>query len=64
VTNRRQANKSRFRHRNVVTSDDGDIAGDVEAEAVGLTRGRRPAPGLCWYYTDPSYRNGFWDACQ
>jgi hypothetical protein len=23
-----------------------------------------PAPGLCWYYTDPSQRNGFWDACQ
>src|SRR3984957_5199907 len=26
--------------------------------------GHPPAPGLCWYYTDPSYRQGFWDACQ
>ena len=26
--------------------------------------GQPPAPGLCWYYTDPSYRQGFWDACQ
>jgi hypothetical protein len=26
--------------------------------------GQPLAPGLCWYYTDPSYRNGFWDACQ
>ena len=23
-----------------------------------------PAPGLCWYYTDPSRTQGFWDACQ
>jgi hypothetical protein len=22
-----------------------------------------PAPGLCWYYTDPSRRAGFWDVC-
>ena len=20
-----------------------------------------PQPGLCWYYSDPSQRNGFWD---
>ncbi len=22
-----------------------------------------PQPGLCWYYTDPTQRNGFWDTC-
>jgi hypothetical protein len=22
-----------------------------------------PQPGLCWYYTDPSQRAGFWDVC-
>ncbi len=22
-----------------------------------------PRPGLCWYYTDPSQQDGFWDAC-
>ena len=22
-----------------------------------------PQPGLCWYYTDPSQQDGFWDAC-
>ena len=22
-----------------------------------------PQPGMCWYYTDPSKRNGFWDIC-
>jgi hypothetical protein len=21
------------------------------------------APGYCWYYTDPSRTQGFWDAC-
>ena len=23
-----------------------------------------PAPGMCWYYTDPYRRAGFWDYCQ
>ena len=22
-----------------------------------------PQPGLCWFYTDPSQQDGFWDAC-
>ncbi|WP_245334715.1 hypothetical protein [Bradyrhizobium mercantei] len=22
-----------------------------------------PAPGMCWYYTDPSRTQGFWDYC-
>jgi hypothetical protein len=22
-----------------------------------------PQPGLCWYYTDQTQRNGFWDTC-
>ena len=25
--------------------------------------GKPPAPGMCWYYTDPSRRQGFWDYC-
>jgi hypothetical protein len=24
---------------------------------------RPPAPGMCWYYTSPSRRSGFWDYC-
>jgi hypothetical protein len=23
-----------------------------------------PGPNMCWYYTDRSRRQGFWDACQ
>jgi hypothetical protein len=23
-----------------------------------------PAPGLCWYWTDPSNTRGYWDYCQ
>jgi len=23
-----------------------------------------PAPDLCWYYSDPSYRVGYWAECQ
>jgi hypothetical protein len=26
--------------------------------------GAAPAPGYCWYYTDPSRRQGFWDVCR
>jgi len=29
--------------------------------AVAYASTRPPAPGLCWYYNDPSRRSGFWD---
>ncbi len=33
------------------------------ATAAAVTWATPPQPGLCWYYTDASQRNGFWDAC-
>jgi len=33
------------------------------ATAVAVASSRPPANGLCWYYTDPSRRAGFWDVC-
>jgi hypothetical protein len=33
------------------------------AGAAVYATSRPPAPGLCWYYTDPSRRSGFWDVC-
>jgi hypothetical protein len=41
----------------------GAALGVLGAGAAIAYAGRPPAPGLCWYYTDPSYRAGFWDAC-
>lgn len=41
----------------------GAAIGVLAAGAAAAYAGRAPAPGLCWYYTDPSYRSGFWDAC-
>ena len=41
----------------------GAAIGVLAAGAAVAYAGAAPAPGLCWYYTDPSYRNGFWDAC-
>jgi hypothetical protein len=41
----------------------GAAVGVLAAGAAVAYAGHPPAPGLCWYYTDPSYRNGFWDAC-
>ena len=33
------------------------------AAAAAYISSQPPGPGLCWYYTDPSRRSGFWDAC-
>jgi hypothetical protein len=41
----------------------GAAIGVLAAGAAVAYAGAPPAPGLCWYYTDPSYRAGFWDAC-
>jgi hypothetical protein len=42
----------------------GAAIGVLAAGAAVAYAGQPPAPGLCWYYTDPSYRSGFWDACR
>lgn len=31
--------------------------------AADATWATPPRPGLCWYYTDPSRQDGFWDDC-
>ncbi len=33
------------------------------ASAIGGWAPPPPQPGLCWYYSDPSQRSGFWDTC-
>jgi hypothetical protein len=42
----------------------GAAIGVVSAATAAAWAPPAPQPGLCWYYTDPSKRNGFWDACQ
>ena len=41
----------------------GAALGFVTAAAAASLAGPPPQAGLCWYYTDPSRRQGFWDAC-
>ena len=41
----------------------GAAIGFLTAAAVGSWAGAPPQQGLCWYYTDASQRQGFWDAC-
>ncbi len=41
----------------------GAALGVLAAGAAVAYAGQPPAPGLCWYYPDPGYRQGFWDAC-
>ncbi len=42
----------------------GFAIGVLTAAAVASWAPPPPAPGMCWYYTDPSQQNGFWDYCQ
>jgi hypothetical protein len=41
----------------------GAALGFISAAAAASWAGAAPGPSLCWYYTDPSRRQGFWDAC-
>jgi hypothetical protein len=41
----------------------GAALGFVAAGAAVAYAGAPPAPGYCWYYTDASRRQGFWDVC-
>jgi len=42
----------------------GAAIGFVSAATAVAWAGTAPAPGMCWYYTDPSRTQGFWDYCQ
>lgn len=41
----------------------GAAIGFVSAATAAAWAGAAPAPGMCWYYTDPSRMQGFWDYC-
>ena len=42
----------------------GAAIGVLAAGAAVAFAGQPPAPGLCWYYTDPNRTQGFWDQCK
>ena len=42
----------------------GAAIGFVSAATAAAWAGAAPAPGMCWYYTDASRTQGFWDYCQ
>jgi len=41
----------------------GAAIGFVTAAVAASWAPPPPQPGLCWYYSDPSRTQGFWDAC-
>ena len=41
----------------------GAAIGFVTAATAAAWAGAPPAPGYCWYYSDPSRTQGFWDVC-
>ncbi|HEX2172073.1 MAG TPA: hypothetical protein VHL09_06470, partial [Dehalococcoidia bacterium] len=42
----------------------GAALGFVTAAAATAYAGQPPAPGYCWYYTNPQRTQGFWDVCS
>jgi hypothetical protein len=42
----------------------GAAIGVATAATAAAWAGSPPAAGMCWYYTDPSRRQGFWDYCR
>jgi hypothetical protein len=42
----------------------GAAIGLVAATTAAAWAGPPPFRGACWYYTDPSRRQGFWDYCR
>jgi hypothetical protein len=41
----------------------GAALGFVTAATAAAWAGAAPGPNMCWYYTDPSRTQGFWDVC-
>jgi len=41
----------------------GAAIGFATAATAAAWAGAPPAAGMCWYYTDPSRTQGFWDYC-
>jgi hypothetical protein len=41
----------------------GAAIGFMAAGTAAAWAGAPPAPGYCWYYTDPGQTQGFWDVC-
>jgi hypothetical protein len=41
----------------------GAAIGFVTASTAAVWAGAAPRPNMCWYYTDASRQQGFWDAC-
>lgn len=41
----------------------GIVLGSIVTAAVVGTTPVAPAPGLCWYWADPSGTRGYWDYC-
>lgn len=41
----------------------GAAIGYVSASAAAAWAGPAPGPDMCWYYTDASKQDGFWDVC-
>lgn len=41
----------------------GAAIGFVGAATAAAWAGAAPGPNMCWYYTDSSRTQGFWDAC-
>lgn len=42
----------------------GVVIGSIVYAAIAGSVPTPPAPGLCWYWTDPTQTRGYWDYCS
>ncbi len=42
----------------------GVVLGTIIAAAIVGTAPVAPAPNMCWFWSDPSYTQGYWDYCN
>lgn len=50
-------------HPGLAVASGAAIGFATAAAATAYANSRPPAPGYCWFYTDPQRTQGFWDVC-
>lgn len=50
-------------HPGLAVASGAAIGFATAAAATAYANSRPPAPGYCWFYTDPQRAQGFWDVC-
>jgi hypothetical protein len=50
-------------HPGLAVASGAAIGFATAAAATAYANSQPPAPGYCWFYTNPQRTQGFWDVC-